>query len=191
MFHPKLKLDAVELTLIENLEESLAWYRLSFLDKPIRQWMVYLLALADPLDDEELNDFCLNLAFGPKLRAEIVQMRRQALAALNRLQRNRPSPSLIHRLLHPLKPAYQIFIMAKAKREWAKRAVNQYMTSLIKVKPELDGKDLQDMGFEPGPVYKEILDRLLAARLDGQVKTKEEELALIKAEFGSHLEKNA
>lgn len=191
LFHPKLKLNAAELALIEDLEEALAWYRLSFLDRPIRQWMVYILALADPLSDEELNDFCLTLAFGPKLRAEIIQMRRQAKEALNRLQRNKPSPSLIYRLLNPLKPAYQILIMAKAKRDWTKRAVNQYMTSLIKVKPELGGKELQDMGLEPGPMYKEILDRLLAARLDGQVKSRDDELSLVKKEFGSYLEQTA
>ena len=148
LFHPKLKLDpGRSWPLIEDLEEALAWYRLSFLDRPIRQWIVYLLALADPLSDEELNDFCVTLAFGPKLRAEMVQMRRQALEALNRLQRNRPSPSFIHQLLHPLKPAYQILIMAKAKRDWAKRAVNQYMTSLIKVKAGAGRRGAAGNGF--------------------------------------------
>ena len=39
------------------------------------------------------------------------------------------------------------------------------------------------MGFTPGPLFKEILDRLLGARLNDTVKTKEDELAFVKKHF--------
>jgi len=191
LFHPKIKLEGAELALLEDVEQALAWYRLSFLDRPLRQWLVYLLAMADPLDDSELEEFCLRLSLGPKVRAEVVGMRRQGLEALNQMQRNKPASSQIYRLLHPLKPSYQVFLMAKAKRDWAKRAISQYLTTLINVKPELCGDDLMEMGFAPGPVYKTILDRLQAARLDGEVKSRAEEASLAQAEFASFLENTA
>jgi tRNA nucleotidyltransferase (CCA-adding enzyme) len=43
------------------------------------------------------------------------------------------------------------------------------------VKPALTGTDLNAMGLKPGPQFKKILDRLLAARLNGEVKTEAEE----------------
>jgi tRNA nucleotidyltransferase (CCA-adding enzyme) len=59
------------------------------------------------------------------------------------------------------------------------------------MRPELCGEDLKELGFEPGPRFKEILERLLAARLDGEVSDREEEMALVKREFGAGEEARA
>jgi tRNA nucleotidyltransferase (CCA-adding enzyme) len=182
-FHPKLIVEDKDLGLWEEIEDSLAWYQLSFLDQPIRYWILYFLALVDNLTDDELIPMCMRLSLAPKLRNEIIGMRQAAMDALNQLQRAKPAPSLVYNLLHGLKPEYQLFIMAKASRQWVKRAVNQYLTTLQKVRPELTGSDLKAMGFEPGPMFKQILDRLLAARLDGEVQDRSSEKSLIKAEF--------
>jgi tRNA nucleotidyltransferase (CCA-adding enzyme) len=171
-YHPKLKVEDKDLGLWDEIQDSIAWYQLSFLDQPLRQWALYLLALVDDLNDEELGQMCRRLGLAQKIRNEIIGMRRAALDALNQLQRARPMPSLVYSLLHGLKPEYQLFIMAKASRDWVKKSVNQYLTTLKKVRPELTGSDLKAMGFEPGPMFRQILDRLLAARLDGEVKDK-------------------
>lgn len=187
-FHPSLKVDDKDLGLWDEIQDSIAWYELSFLDQPLRQWALYLLALADNLSDEELGQMCARLSLAPKLRNEIIGMRRAALDSLNQLQRAQPSPSLVYSLLHGLKPEYQLFIMAKASREWVKRSVNQYLTTLKKVRPELTGSDLKAMGFEPGPMFRQILDRLLAARLDGEVEDKSSEKSLVRTEFNGQEE---
>jgi tRNA nucleotidyltransferase (CCA-adding enzyme) len=187
-YHPKLKVEDKDLGLWDEIQDSIAWYQLSFLDQPLRQWALYLLALVDDLNDEELGQMCRRLGLAQKIRNEIIGMRRAALNALNQLQRARPMPSLVYSLLHGLKPEYQLFIMAKASRDWVKKSVNQYLTTLKKVRPELTGSDLKAMGFEPGPMFRQILDRLLAARLDGEVKDKPSEQSLVKAEFNGQEE---
>lgn len=48
------------------------------------------------------------------------------------------------------------------------------------VKPALTGQDFQRMGIRPGPIYSELLNRLLAARLDGKVKTRDDEVRLVR-----------
>ncbi len=55
--------------------------------------------------------------------------------------------------------------------------------SAFKLRPELDGKALQALGVRPGPLLGEMLKRLRAARIDGQVKGPDEELAWLKKEF--------
>ena len=48
-------------------------------------------------------------------------------------------------------------------------------------KPLLQGRDLLKLsGFSPSPKFKEILDRVYEAQLEGRIKTKKEALALIK-----------
>ena len=54
-----------------------------------------------------------------------------------------------------------------------------YFTIWRNVKPFSSGYTLQQRGLEPGPKFKEILTRLRAAWLDGEVQTEEEEKALL------------
>jgi tRNA nucleotidyltransferase (CCA-adding enzyme) len=70
--------------------------------------------------------------------------------------------------------------MAKSKRESVKRQVSAFLTTSQHVKPSLTGVDLKAMGLKPGPQFKMILDRLLDARLNRDVKTESEERELVR-----------
>jgi tRNA nucleotidyltransferase (CCA-adding enzyme) len=191
LIHQELRISEKEDRLLNEAESALAWYRLSFLDKPIRQWLVYMLALSDSLNEEQLEQMCVRLNIPNRLKVEILSQRGLARHAMNHLQRNRVTPSRIYGLLHPLRPAYQLYVMCKSTRVWAKRSVSLYLTKFCKVRPELSGHDLKQMGFEPGPLFKHILDRLLAARLDGEAVDREDEMEIVKSEFSRLMEKSA
>ena len=47
----------------------------------------------------------------------------------------------------------------------------------------LNGDDLIEMGYKPGPRFKEILDRVEDEQLEGRVTTKEEAVGLVKREY--------
>ena len=57
--------------------------------------------------------------------------------------------------------------------------IQLFLDKLRYVKPTLTGNDLQKMGINPGFRMKEILQRLHEARLDGQVKSKKEEVEMV------------
>jgi tRNA nucleotidyltransferase (CCA-adding enzyme) len=46
------------------------------------------------------------------------------------------------------------------------------LTVWANVQPILNGNDLKKLGYKPGPQYRQILDDLLAATLDGEIKNK-------------------
>ena len=54
-----------------------------------------------------------------------------------------------------------------------------YLSTWRHVKPKTTGHDLTKRGLAAGPKYREILSRLRAARLDGEIKTNEEESHLL------------
>jgi tRNA nucleotidyltransferase (CCA-adding enzyme) len=60
-----------------------------------------------------------------------------------------------------------------------KSTLTKYLAEWWHVKPKTTGHDLKKRGIPPGPKYNEILRRLRAAWLDGEVKTEEEEKALL------------
>ncbi len=67
-----------------------------------------------------------------------------------------------------------------AEPRTARRNLELYLTQLRHVRTELGGADLLQMGIPPGPQIKELLSRLLAARLDGEASCLMDEIALVK-----------
>ena len=64
-----------------------------------------------------------------------------------------------------------------------RRAIKVYLDELRHVKPSFSGDDLIKLGFPQGPEIKEALSLVLNAKLDGAVKTKHDELQLLKETF--------
>jgi tRNA nucleotidyltransferase (CCA-adding enzyme) len=75
--------------------------------------------------------------------------------------------------------------MAKTQQEGTRRAISLFFRKLKEVRPSLRGKDLAEMGVPPGPVYREILDRLLDGRLNGELTSREEEIAFVRSQYPS------
>ena len=59
-----------------------------------------------------------------------------------------------------------LYLMAKAKNERMKRLLSHFFTQLKGKKIRLNGNDLVKMGFQPGPIFKKIFERLLEARMN-------------------------
>lgn len=60
-----------------------------------------------------------------------------------------------------------------------KNILSLYLSEWWHIKPKTTGHDLKKLGIPPGPKYTEILHRLRAAWLDGDVKTEQEEKILL------------
>jgi len=76
-----------------------------------------------------------------------------------------------------------------ADDEVVRAQIAQYERDLRGMGTILDGHYLRrDLGIQPGPVYRHILDNLLAARLDGQVVTAVDERAWVDRWLQEHAE---
>ena len=62
-----------------------------------------------------------------------------------------------------------------------KNILSRYLSEWRHVKPKTTGHDLKKRGIPPGPKYAEILRRLRAAWLDGEVKSEEEEKKMLES----------
>ncbi len=65
--------------------------------------------------------------------------------------------------------------------DWAIRRKTEMEQAGEQVKPLLTGDDLIAMGLTPGPRFKDILESLLDAQLEGKVKSRDEAAAFVKA----------
>jgi tRNA nucleotidyltransferase (CCA-adding enzyme) len=83
------------------------------------------------------------------------------------------APSQIVRLLSSYDLPSLILLAVHQPRS-GRRYLWQYLSRWRQVKPWLDGNDLKSLGYPPGRQYKEMLDRLLSATLDGEVTDRTE-----------------
>jgi tRNA nucleotidyltransferase (CCA-adding enzyme) len=97
------------------------------------------------------------------------------------MERNRPvKNSTLYQRLSVFKIELILYMMAATKQEKVKRSISNYFTRLRHIDTSIKGKDLKKMGHEPGPVYREILQAVLDAKLNGQIKTRSDELVFVK-----------
>ncbi len=179
-FHPKLSWSNRLSVLLNAVDQAVDWYRLSYLDRKMDVWMVYLMALLEVLPERAVSEVLKRFPFSESEETKLRTARRSCHTVIRRLGTRSPlKPAEVYGVLSELSDETLLIIMAKSKGETVKRQVSAFLTTYRHVKPLLTGTDLKAMGMRPGPQFKKVLDRLLEARLNGDVTTESDERRLV------------
>lgn len=179
--HPKMVYNSDMEALLHSVEGVLTWHNLLFIEEPFQKWMVYLLALIKHLDEGIAVPLCDHLELTHRHRKLLINERVKAEACMKWMASQETiRNSDLYKKLRPFHTETLLFMMASTTRKSIKRAVSNYITLLRSTKTLLSGKDLKEMGFKPGPIYREILDSLLDARLNGEVRSRTEEVEFVR-----------
>jgi tRNA nucleotidyltransferase (CCA-adding enzyme) len=182
--HPDITLDRAQLALMSEVSEVLVWFSLLFLDEKVDRWMVYYLALLDPLEPGEAISFSERLGLGRKLRARLVTAKQTGDELLQRMFALQVvSRKVVRDIFHELPNEVILYLMAKAKHPDIKRYISLYLTQLKHIRVFTTGDDLLAMGYPPGRQFKLILEGVLEKRLSGEIKTRKGEAAWIRKNF--------
>jgi tRNA nucleotidyltransferase (CCA-adding enzyme) len=178
--HPKLSWSDRLDWLLASLDEAVDWYRLLYLDRKMEVWLVYMMGLLELLPERALKDVLKRFPFSEQESTRLKMARTGCHSVIRRLASKRPlKPADVYHLLSGLSDETLLILMAKSKGDTVKRHISAFLTTYQHVKPILTGRDLKAMGLKPGPKFKQILDQLLDARLNGEVKTDAEERQLV------------
>ncbi len=167
--------------LFGRLREVISWYRLSFLDEPLERWWVYLLGLFSNLGMPDVEAACQRLLLTVNQKDRLLWTLENAGKLLKSFFPDVSSrkPSEVYRALLPFKPEELLFLMGRAEKESMRKAVSHYFNRYRNTQTELKGKDLKALGIAPGPIYRQLLDELLDARINKQVRNRSEELRFL------------
>ena len=191
VIHPSLSLTADMTALLNSVKKVLSWHDLLFLEESYMKWPVYFLAIIRGLDARISETICMRLELAPRYYTLFCRDRFIADQLLLWLERNMPvSNNILCEKLSDLKTELILFMMAATRLEQIKRAISHYCVTLRYIQPSVTGKDLMELGIEPGPVYKEIFTSLRNEKLNGKLKTGADEMEYVK-NWLAHLEYSA
>jgi len=183
VIHPDIRLTDELRLVFEEIRRVVSWYPLLYLEEPLDSWKVYWHGLTSGLDMRALTRFADRLGMIDQESRKMITQRKSAGELLEKLYRFSGTHYELHALLTPYDTETLLFFMAKATSDKIKRYISLYFTRLRGTQPLLKGKDLVDMGFTPGPTFKKILEGLLKARLNEEVKTREDETTFVRQHF--------
>jgi tRNA nucleotidyltransferase (CCA-adding enzyme) len=181
VIHPSIVLTKEMTALFNSAKKVLSWYDLLFLEESYMKWAVYFLALIRACDAEVTEEICQRFELAPRYRRLFLKERFSAEKCLQWLERNRPvKNSDIYNRLSGFKTELILYLMATTNVEGVKRSISQFITHLRYVRVDIKGKDLKNLGIKPGPIYREILESTLDAKLDGRLVSRSEEIQYAK-----------
>ncbi len=178
-----IKMDNGLRSLLDEARKVIAWYYLLYLEDDFKPWWVYWNCLISPLDPKELNFLTQRMGMVDQdSRRKTAQVENLNILMDTLFKFNGDNYGL-YTLLTPYDTETLLYFMAKTTSEKVKKLVSNYFTKLKGVETQIQGKDLIRMGYKPGPVFKKIFDRLLGARLNGLIKTREDEVGFVRETF--------
>ncbi len=139
----------------------------------------YLALLVYGLTAKELTEFSAFLKI-PKTAARVLQETLQLKDELPALAEKGLTNGAIYRLLSRFHQTAILVNLLIATSFTVQQRIELYLEKLQNVRIALNGKDLLEMGITAGPQVKETLELLLEARLDGQIKSRAEEIEFVK-----------
>jgi tRNA nucleotidyltransferase (CCA-adding enzyme) len=186
VIHPSIKLTKELINLFNSVKKVISWYDLLYIEEPLMRWVIYFMALIRHCNRETSSDICSRFELAHRHQTLICVERFEAERRLYVLERKLPAKnSTLYKRLTGLKNELLLYMMAATRQEKVKRAISHFFTRLRQVEPAIGGKDLLEMGYKPGPIYRDVIQAVLDAKLDGRLKTRKEELAYAKARLAA------
>lgn len=155
--------------------------------EPAEKWLPYFLAILHWTTQDTAQTICQRYFLGHRQTEKVLDTIAHWRGALRKLSSvEEVALSDLTKIVQTLpREAYPLFLTLIED----KKAISRFrsvMESVHKNKPTVNGKDIRNMGFKPGPMYRRALDAVWRARLDGLIKDRDEELAYVKAYLETH-----
>ena len=153
--HPTLTWSPELAGLMNDVEATLTWHDRLAMDRPVRQWIVYVLALMDSLPAPAAQEALSRFTF-PRRQTGRMSWVMQEGPRLLRTLNQRTRPSEVFRLLGGLPDETLLFLMAKVPSQSGKRKIADVLTAAGRTTPTLNGNDLKAMRLKPGPFSQRV-----------------------------------
>ncbi len=190
VIHIEFSIDKETIAVLESVKKTLAWHDLLYLDVEYLRWAVYFMVMLRRTPIRVCEEICDKFQLPPRQKSIVVRERFRADERLYLIEKSMSDKNFneksqlfknsdLYNLMSAFKTEHILYMMAASKKEEVRKSISWFYTQLKDVSVSIRGKDLLAMGIKPGPAYKNIIQSVLEAKLDGKLKSREDELEFV------------
>lgn len=177
----KLKIGKSTRSLFKSIAKEIAWFVKKFpARRQLDTWLIYFAALLEPLTWLEIKMIICRLGLRKGEEKRVISYYHGRERLISSLSKKQVLPEQIFSLLEPLSYETIILLRATSKNKNFKKYLADFFEIYNGMRLCISGNDLGGLGVLPGPEYQKIFAKVLTAKLNGQVKNRQTELALIR-----------
>ncbi|MFH1798769.1 MAG: CCA tRNA nucleotidyltransferase [Candidatus Omnitrophota bacterium] len=176
--HPALTLKkSIQNTFVE-IRKAAGWYKKYVTStRMLDVWLMNFMVMLDKLTFAETEEMLRDFVFTSSESKRILSYKKTSgIIARKFSLKEKFLPSQIYFQMERLSDEEILCAMAKIGLSSGRSYVKNFLTKYRRVKLKIKGYDIKKAGILPGPVYKEILEEVLRAKLDGKLRAKKDEL---------------
>lgn len=173
--HPAFKLSPKLATYLQKVSQNSDGWIKAILARQPEDFLWHFVLLA--VNPDDLPDVCQRLLFNKELTNSFQQAAQLIQDATALITLSASISQLTRQLEHISEMALATILVVHDDQN-LKNKINAYLDKWQSIKAITTGHDLQKLGLKPGPKFKIILDQLRDARLNGEIKTDQEEIRL-------------
>ncbi|MCJ7814041.1 MAG: CBS domain-containing protein, partial [Candidatus Atribacteria bacterium] len=150
-------------------------------DEKVELWIIYFCCLIRNLKKIQIQRICKKLIIKQKY-VDIINSCYLNIDKIIKIisQKTIISPSVIYSELQGLPNEVLFLTMTESDTNIAKDRINNYFRKYKKENLYISGNELKELQLKPGPIYSQILNKLLCAQLDEEVKNKRDGIRFVK-----------
>lgn len=178
-YHTDIKYDEKLLSRLNRTESLINWYNIQFgVSVPV--WRVRFHVLFFLIKGDKFNKFIDKFELASKDGVSLKNEHKYIEYAASVFKRYKNhKPSFIYGVCSNLS-AESALALSAVMGENKQEIVQKYLTSYMFAETQLKGGDLIALGVNKGPEIKKTLDMLLKAKLDGDARTRDDEINFVK-----------
>ena len=173
--HPKFSLHPRALTCLKIMREQPKQTFVTADESLESAWHILLVGLDEP----NISGVMKRLLFADHTQKSVMRTAAFIQTDLTTLDAPTLKPSEIDSICYHLEAVQVATCWYWSESERIRDRLQTYWTIYRHVKPSTTGETLKSLGIPPGPIYREILQSLRRAKLDGKIDTDADELAMI------------
>jgi tRNA nucleotidyltransferase (CCA-adding enzyme) len=190
VFWPQIRLTPKTLECLYRVQKALDFFETQFPEGALDRPRVYFMALLERLAAPEVSAFVASYPFSREAKDLLQRYRSTTWHALRRLGGD-PGVSAgeAYRTLAGQPLEWVLFLLAKVEGASGRARARDFLARDRLVRLDISGQDLTLAGVTPSPAIAVALEATRVAKVEGQVKGRDEELAFaLSAARGTRLQ---
>lgn len=143
--------------------------------KRIEKWRLIISAILVGCSINFIKQWCREMKIKNKDSSPIVESVKNYESIRKNLSARIADNSKLFKLIHNL--PYELLVMIASENKVQSNNIERYLKKLSGIRLEITGENLKNLGYKPSKEFKIVLERLMDLKLNGKLRTREDELA--------------